>query len=130
MAYRKNTGLRNAQADALGALFDGGTLNIYTGTQPASANDAATGTLLCTIDLPTPAFGAAASGVISKAGTWQATALDDGTAGWGRFVSSDTNKRIDVSVAESAADVIIDDDAIVDLGVVTVTACTITVPAS
>ncbi len=130
MALRKNTTLRNAQADALGAFFNGGTVKIYTGAQPASANDAASGTLLCTITIPSPAFGAAAAGVISKSGTWSASAGASGTAGYARIASSDTNKVMDVSVAESAADMIITDDAILSGGVVTVTAFTLTTPAS
>jgi hypothetical protein len=130
MSFRKNIALRNAQADAMADLWDGGTLKIYSGSQPASAEDAASGTLLATITLPTPAFGAAASGVVSKSGTWSAVAVATNTAGWGRFETASGSRKMDVSVAESAADLIIDNDAVVSGGVVTVTAFTITVPAS
>jgi len=130
MALRKNTGLRNAQADALGDFFDGGTVEIYTGAQPASANDAVSGTLLCTINIPTPAFGAASGGAIAKAGTWSASASDTGTAGYARIKSADGTKRFDVTVGEAGTDMIINDDAILTGGVVTVTALTLTTPAS
>ena len=130
MSLRKNTALRNAQADALGDNFDGGTLKIYTGAQPASANDAASGSLLATITIPTPAFGTAASGAIDKAGTWSVVATGTGTAGWARMESAAGAKKMDFSVAESAADLIIDNDAVVTGGVVTVTGLTITTPAS
>lgn len=130
MALRKNTTLRNAQADALGPFFNGGTLKIYTGAQPASANDAASGSLLATITIPATAFGAAASGIIAKNGTWSAVATGAGTAGWARMASSDGLKIMDLLCAESAAELIIDNDAVVTGGVVTVTALTLTVPAS
>lgn len=130
MALRKNTALRNAQADALGPMFNAGTLKIYTGAQPASANDAASGSLLATIVIPATAFGAAASGIIAKNGTWSAVATGTGTAGWARMASSDGLKIMDFLCAESAADLIIDNDAVVTGGAVTVTALTITVPAS
>lgn len=128
MALRKNDALINAEATAFKDLFDGGTLQIRSGGQPANPNSGATGTLLATINLPDPAFGAAAGGVISKTGVWQAVAVANGTAGWARFISADTTHTFDVSVAESAADLIIDDDAIVSGGVVTCTGFTFTCP--
>jgi len=114
----------------LGPFFNGGTLKIYTGAQPASANDAASGSLLATITIPATAFGAAASGIIAKNGTWSAVATGTGTAGWARMASSDGLKIMDLLCAESAAELIIDNDAVVTGGVVTVTALALTVPAS
>jgi hypothetical protein len=130
MARRKNTALVNGQADALAAFFNSGTLKIYSGAQPASANDAASGTLLATINIPATAFGAAAAGVISKAGTWSAVAGATGTAGWARMESATGGRKMDFSVAESSGDLTIDDDAIVTGGVTTVTGLTLTTPAS
>lgn len=48
MTVRLSTGVRNALAGGMGfaALFNRGVLNIYTGTQPATADSAVTGTLL------------------------------------------------------------------------------------
>lgn len=130
MAITKNTALRNLQAQALGDAFDGGTIQIRTGAKPASANSAASGSLLSTINLPDPAFAPAASGAIDKAGTsWSAIASGTGTAGYARFISSDTLKVMDCTVAESAADLIIDDDAITSGGIVTVTAMTLNIPS-
>ena len=130
MALKKNVAFRNSLADYMNTIFASGSIEIRTGAQPALGSDAASGTLLATITLPATPFGAAASGVISKAGTWSDTCDDTGTAGWARFKSSDGLKTFDVSVAESAADLIIDDDAIVTGGNVTVTAFTYTFPAS
>ena len=128
MALRKNTNMANAQADASMTLFDSGTLTIYVGAQPASANDAATGLLLVTITLPADAFTAAVAGVASKTGTWSGTAAADGTAGWARFVSNANDRRMDVSVGEAATDMIIDNATILTNGVVTVTSFDFTTP--
>lgn len=128
MALRKNDALRNKEADDFADLWDGGTIEIRTGGQPADPDSAASGTLLATINLPTPAFSAAASGIISKLGTWSATAVATATAGWARFYNAGGTRSFDVTVGESASDLTIDDDAIVTDGVVTVTAFAISIP--
>jgi hypothetical protein len=128
MALRKNDALRNAQATAFGALFNSGNLLLYTGGQPADPDSAASGSLLCTIDLPASPFNAAASGAITLLGTWNGVGTADGTVGWGRFISSDTLKTFDVTIGEAATDLIIDDDAIVTGGLVTVISFSFTVP--
>ena len=50
MALRLSTGLRNflLEGGSLRDAFNGGKIELYTGSQPASANDAVSGTLLCT----------------------------------------------------------------------------------
>lgn len=93
MATRLATTPRNAACDAVVDLLDAGsgagTLKLYTGGQPASANDAASGTLLATITLSDPAFGAASTGVATMAGTpLSGTGVAAGTAGWARFADS------------------------------------------
>ena len=128
MALRKNTNMANEQATASMALYNSGTLQIRSGAQPASANDVAAGVLLCTITLPATAFGTAAAGVIAKTGTWSGTATAGGTAGHARFISSASDRRMDVSVGEAATDMIIDNATILLNGVVTVTTFEFTVP--
>lgn len=103
MATRLATATRNAAADAVVDLLDGGsgagTIKIYTGSQPASANDAATGTLLVTITLSDPAFGAASSGAATLSGTpLSGTGVASGTAGWARLADSAAATVIDGSV--------------------------------
>src|SRR6187402_939084 len=98
MPLQKNEGTIDEQVTLLGSLFDAGTLEIRTGPQPADPNSAASGTLLCTITIPNPAFGSPTAGVISKSGTWSATAGASGTAGYARFISSDTLKTMDAVV--------------------------------
>lgn len=128
MGLRKNEALRTKQADDFADLWDGGTIQIRTGGQPADPDSAASGTLLATITLPTPAFGAAVVGVVSKSGTWQGNAVATNTAGWARFINAAATMSFDVTVAEAGGDLTIDDDAIVSGGIVTVTAFTLTVP--
>lgn len=103
MATRLATATRNAMSDAAVDAVDGGagvgTIKVYTGTQPASANDAVAGTLLVTFALQDPAFGAASAGVATLAGTpLTQTGAAAGTAGWFRCATSTPGTVFDGSV--------------------------------
>jgi hypothetical protein len=129
MAITQNDGLRNQEANDLGTVFDGGTLEIRTGTRPADPDSAATGTLLVTISIDNPAFGAASGGAISKAGDWSGTAVAAGVATWGRMKSAGGTETMDMDVGETIGnDAIISDENIAVDQEVTVSACTITIP--
>ena len=127
MAVRFSTGLRDALLDAnpLKTVFQDGIIEIRTGSQPASADDAVTGTLLGTVTLNSGAFtpgsptnglefGTAASGVIgiNPGDVWSFNAVATGVAGWFRFkgnaldndASSTTLPRIDGSVGKGTGD--------------------------
>lgn len=132
MPLQKNTDTRDIQIEAFGEIFDGGTLEIYTGPQPADPNDAASGSLLCTITIPNPAFGAASGGTIAKAGSWSDTAGATGTAGYARFISSDTLKTMDAVVTDvpGGNDLLINNIDIVNGNTVTVVSLTLTEPES
>lgn len=132
MPLRKNTDTVDEQAAAFGSLFDGGTLEIYTGTQPADPNSGATGSLLATITIPGTAFGSPSSGVIAKAGTWSALATATGTAGYCRMISADTLKTLDIQVSDTPGgnNMLINDLNIVNGNIVSVTSLTITIPPS
>lgn len=65
--------------------FDGGgaVLEFRTGSAPANAGDAVTGTVLASVALPSDVFATAATRAIAKAGTWEDTSADaDGTIGY------------------------------------------------
>jgi len=128
MARRDNIALRNLQIDAVDAAFASGFLDLYTGAQPASADTAATGTLLASIPLPADAHSAAASGSASKAGTWSVTIAASGTVGWARMRNAADTIRRDFSVTATAGggDYTVADTALVAGGTVTVTSDTIT----
>lgn len=65
MTARVSTTLRNAMWDAVRARFDGRKVEFRTGSRPSSPSLAATGTLLATCTLGSPAFGSASSGGIT-----------------------------------------------------------------
>ncbi len=107
-----------SMARAVKDLFQGGFLKLYSGSQPASPDNAPSGNnvLLCTFYSDGVAAGLefddAAGGVLNKktGQTWSGTAIASGTAGWFRIVVSDdsgaestTDERIDGAVATSGA---------------------------
>lgn len=98
-------------------IFKNGVIKIYSGTQPASADDAPTGTLLCTISVNGTSqgisFADAVNGVLSKnpSEVWSGVAIATGTAGWFRLETygdsgstSTTEERIDGTIATSGAE--------------------------
>lgn len=136
MVTRISTAVRNAMADAAVDLIDAGagpgTVQIRTGAQPATAGAAATGTLLGTLTLSDPAFGAAASGV-ATAGTVTGDSSADatGTAGWFRVLDSTGATVMDgaISLAGGGGEMILDSVAIVAGGTINITSWTVTQPA-
>ena len=102
MTIRISNTLQNRVVDLFGSAFDAGKLRIYSGTQPASANSAATGTLLAEINLPIQAFQTSTGGVAPLAGQWWTTALASGTAGWFRLTDRLAEANIDGSVTITA----------------------------
>jgi hypothetical protein len=129
-----STAARNAAADAIVDLIDAGagagTIKIYTGSSPGPGS-AATGTLLATLTFSDPAFGAASSGTATASAITSDTSADDtGTAGYARVEDSDGNDIMDLTVGTSGADLNLDSVSIVAGGTVSVSSCTITMPAS
>ena len=99
MAFRFSTGLRNRILNQFAADYAGGAIAVYTGVQPATPDDPATGTFLGYISKdgntwvsgdPTNGltFQTAADGVISKNASevWRITAVAAGRAGWARHI--------------------------------------------
>lgn len=135
MATRITTARRNAAADSVVDAIDagaaGGTLELRTGAQPASANDAATGTLLATIALPDPCFGAAASGVATANAITPDTGDADGDAGWFRVKDSDGNTVMDGSVTATGGGGDLELNTVtISVGVdIEITSWTVTMPA-
>ena len=78
----------NAIADAVAARCAGGTVQIRDGAQPATADTAASGTLLATCTFANPAFSAAAAGVATALPITQDASADaSGTAAWFRVLA-------------------------------------------
>jgi hypothetical protein len=132
MSEKLNTAMRNRQADSLGDDFNSGTCKLYTGAQPGSGDDAASGTLLVTINLPADAFAAAASGAAAKSGTWSGVAGNTGTAGWFRLANAAGTRSIDgaVTATGGGGEIELDSTAITASQTVTINSFSITQPGS
>ena len=129
MTIRFNTAMRDAMVTALTNAIGGYTLSIYTGSQPATANDAATGTKL--VDITINGFNTSANGsaTLSTSTPNTGTAVATGTAGWGRIVGA-MGGCIDGTVGTSGTDFTINSTSITNGATVTLTAMTVTQPAS
>ena len=132
MALRLATSARNAAADAIVDLVDAGagagTLRIYTGAQPATPNTAASGTLLATVTLADPAYGAAATGVVTLTDPGAVTGVADGTAGWFRVYDSNSNAVFDGACGTSGAELNLNTTTISTGVTVDITGGTLTMP--
>ena len=148
MTVRFSSGLRTKMCDGgVGGGIKGalnlGKIAIYSGPQPISADNAATGTLLGTVTVDGGAtgltFGAAANGVLAKTvgENWKFFGLVDGVAGWFRFYpaggnpanASTSESRIDGSIATSGGDMWISSVSIVNGDPCTIDIFSITLPA-
>jgi len=120
-----------------------GRINIYTGAQPATADTAASGTLLGTLTLAADSAGAAASGVVTFATITSDTSADaSGTAGYARFYrtgdtapgtvgNGTTDRRLDCNIAlTTGGDINFDNITFVAGGTIAISSLTITQPAS
>lgn len=133
MAVYLATAARNAMCDAFVDRFDAGAgagyLEIRSGTRPANANTAVTGTLLATLTMSDPAFGAASNGVATASSiTGDSSADATGTASWARGYDSTGATVGDFSVGTSGADINLNSVSIVAGGTVDITSFTVTMP--
>ena len=136
MAITRTTSVINDLLDGLDAVFNSGLLDIYSGTAPATANLAVTGTLLAQITLPADSFAAATAAAKAKNGTWQdSSANATGTPGYFRLkTSGDTNantqneRRVDgsVTLTGNGGDMTVDSMSFTAGQVFTVTAFNLT----
>jgi hypothetical protein len=129
-----NTAPRNSACDAIVDLIDagsaGGTLKIYTGTQPATPATALSGnTLLATLTFSTTAFGASATGTATAATITDDTNSATGSAAWFRIADSNALAIADGSVGTSGADLNFSGGvSFVSGGTVSISSLTVTVP--
>ena len=123
--FRYSTKLFDEMLGAVKTQLADGVIYLYSGTQPASADAAVTGTLIATVTVDSGAwtagsptngleFGTVADAEMDKAAAenWKFTCTTAGTIGWGRFVGnaadngalSTTLPRIDFSVGVTSGD--------------------------
>jgi hypothetical protein len=105
-----STAVVEAQAEALATLCNGGTLKIYSGTQPADANTAPGGdtSLLVSCALGDPAFASVTFGTMTANAITNGVAEAAGTASWFRIYKADgTTPLLDGSVGTTASNLIL-----------------------
>jgi hypothetical protein len=142
--------LADATGGSLSDLFRNCVIDVYSGSQPADADTAESGTKLVTITLSSGAFsggaaanglnfGEVASGVLTKQSdeTWSGEGLANGTAGWFRVYdnnyttgASTTAIRLDGSVSTSGSQFNMSNTAISIGGTTTIDTVQLTLPAS
>jgi hypothetical protein len=106
MIVRMNTALANKMLDCIGnsaagiSFLDSGVLEFRTGAPPASADSAATGTVVSTVNAPADAFAAAATKAMSANGLPLEDLSADaaGTIGWARLRDAADTWRLDIDV--------------------------------
>jgi hypothetical protein len=157
MALKFSTGMKNQLLGAIrGAVtatasLEHGVIYIYSGSQPATADAAPTGTLLgiATVSAGAFAWGTAtngldfdapSSGSMGKAAaeTWQFVGIAAGTAGWFRFMgnaqdnlsTSTTLPRIDGRISTTGAEMNLSNLSIVIGATTTIDSFTIAWPAT
>jgi hypothetical protein len=133
-------------------IYAGGVILIYSGTKPASADNAVAGTLLGRVTLAGGSWSAgdltnglrfdttSTDGSINKptGDVWQFTGLANGTATWGRLVGNATDSgaysaslpRIDFSIAAFGADATLADVSVTTGKVYTVDQFKFTMPGA
>lgn len=139
MAIRMSVGLANFVLDnGMQTAFDStGRINVYTGSQPATPDTAASGTLLGTLTLSSDAFAAASAKAIAlNAVTSDTTADATGTAGYCRFYrtgdtapgstgNGTTDRRMDIDITD---DIAISDASVIAGGVIALSAWSFVLP--
>jgi hypothetical protein len=109
----RSTACKNAMLDAQSALLAGGSLNLYTGAQPAGPGVAITSqVLVVTLQFSSPAFAAASAGVAVANAIASGTAVAAGTVTWFRCLSASGVAVTDGTVGTSGCDATIPDTAI------------------
>jgi len=144
--------LAGAAGGSISDLFQNGVIDVYSGSQPTTADltETATSTKLLTITLSSGAFsagsptnginfGEVSSGVLSKESgeTWSGVGLADGTAGWFRLYSnayttgaSSSAIRLDGSVATSGSQFNMSNTTVSTGATSTVDSVSLTLPAA
>lgn len=135
MALELATGVRDAACDAIVDAIDAGgagTIEIRTGAQPASPNDAASGTLIATLTFNATAFGASSSGTATANAITSDTNVSTGTAGYARLKSGAGTTIADMDIGQGSGTLDFDDTSFVAGGTAAITngSFTITVPES
>ena len=130
MALQLSTAARNATLDAIEATIGATpTLELRTGSPPANAAAADSGTLLATLTLPADWMAAASGGTKAKAGTWAGTGAAAGTAAHFRIKQGSTcHAQGTVTATGGGGDMELGDLAVTVGKIIAVATFTLTAP--
>jgi hypothetical protein len=106
----------NAQGDALNAVYNGGKMRFYGGTQPATCDTATAEATLVEFVLPNPCFGTSNAGVVTANAVTDVVAALGGTAAWFRVWKADGTTGLQdgtIGVTAGQFDLVIDSVTIV-----------------
>lgn len=130
MAVKLATLTRNARLDAIETeVGTAPILKLRTGTPPADCGTADSGTVLCSMTLPSDWLNSAGSGQITKNGTWSGTASGGGgTIGHFRIYvgPGGTVCKIQGTCGQGSGDMSLDNTVVADGQTVTVNTFTLT----
>lgn len=130
MASVLSIAARNATVVAISALVDvgdHGQIQIRSGTQPASPDVTATGTLLATLDYPATSYGTPTSGVATAGTIVSDTSTVVGTATWARHIDGAGLAVFDCPVGLTGTGILFDSVTFITGGTAAITTLTITV---
>ncbi len=135
MALQLSTAARNALLDAIEtAVGASAVLKIRSGSAPATAASADSGTVLATFNLPSDWMAAAASGAKAKSGSWQDNSADaTGTAGHFRIYDSTVatcHLQGTVTATGGGGDLTLDNTSINSTQSVVISSFTLTAPGA
>jgi hypothetical protein len=135
MATRISNAAASGACDAVVDRLDvggAGSVEIRSGAQPATADTAASGTLLATLVLPATAFGSASNGVATANAISAIAAATTGTAGWFRAKSGGGLTIIDGSCTATGGggDMQLNSTSLTSGVNVQITAWTVTMPTT
>lgn len=128
MSINISTLARNNAGDAIvdlidvGSIMPNGYIEIRSGTKPSSPQIAATGVLLSTNNLSSPAFGTFVNGVAVCNQVGDGTVLTSGSPGWFRIYNKNQQAVIDgdVTIAGGGGDLQFQSLAFLQGGTVTI----------
>ena len=128
MAISFTTALRNTLLDTIESTAGtAAKLRIYSGSAPADANAAVTGTLLVEMTLPSDWLAAASGGTKVLAGSWSVAATTTGTAGYFRLLNNAANTTyMQGNVGTSGSDLNLSSTSITSGDTVSITGFTLT----
>ncbi len=121
----------NAKATALASLLDGGTLKLYSGSRPASADDPVIDqTVLAELAFDAPAFAPASGGMLVAHPLAPDTKTKaNGEATWYRAYAADGTAVMDGSVGTQDANLVLPNAVILENYSLSVSSFTLSVPA-